>query len=90
MAAPGTKDKERFDSTSKQTLEYWDITTHPAGVQIQSALHKIIRAHATWSEYIGTEPSSLQVVIGSTGKTATVYATGGVIKTAHVTLVGDP
>lgn len=90
MAAPGTKTIERFDSTSKQALEYWDITTHPAGVQIQSALHRIIRAQATWSEYIGDTPSTLQVVIGSTGKTATVYATGGVIKTAHVTLVGDP
>ena len=90
MAAPGTTALNRHDSTNKQKIEYWDITTHPAGAFIQTGLHRIICARATWSEFIGNNASTLQVVIDSTKTAVTVYNTGGLIKTASVTIVGDP
>ena len=90
MAAPGTKTLDRHDSTNKHKVEYWDITTHPAGVRIDSSLGRIVYAQATWSEFIGEEASSLQAVIGTGSKFVTIYNTAGIVKTANVMLVGDP
>jgi len=90
MAAPGTTTLNRHDSTNKQKVAYWDITTHPAGVKIQTGFHRIIFVQATWSEYIGTEPSTLQAVISSDKQSVTIFNTGELSKAASVTIIADP